>query len=331
MDASTSNPTTLLLGFAFGLWADGSPGKINERLASLLSQQARRLQSQQTAFFIGAQWEIADALSIIEPDYTIVAGPPMVKQSDIIEPEAIRALLLHSKQLNVQQLRKVLQIENDVPLDAQSLSTALNEWIKNADLHETLSHCIDFEDLQRPEKRFLGLEKRSIPREGSKLRPYQKQRVNRLVLESIFPEHFLKRGQYLSTSGVSKYIITTIARNHAHHIVIDSIQVFAHPCHVSFCIFNTANAVKATPHIFSQHVTDCAEKILAQWEEAVNDKKEQQVSGAISLQDLSSVGSKTPICCKIDEDEQEREEWWDAMSAQVWTRTKDSYETYQNM
>ena len=55
---------TLLLGFAFSLMPDGSPGPHNQNIAGQILKRLREVDVGRC--FVGTQWEIADALWMID-------------------------------------------------------------------------------------------------------------------------------------------------------------------------------------------------------------------------------------------------------------------------
>ncbi|MEM6803622.1 MAG: hypothetical protein AAF696_19615, partial [Bacteroidota bacterium] len=60
---------------------------------------------------------------------------------------------------------------------------------------------------------------------------YQAMRVNRLIMESILPEHLLKRGKYLGVQGVVQQIFAEVEAEY-----FDSIWVYGHPAHQDWCV-----------------------------------------------------------------------------------------------
>ncbi len=93
---------------------------------------------------------------------------------------------------------------------------------------------VELHDLYRTNLGSIGVERRQLPefKPDSPLGRFQKLRVNRLILEAIFPdEEVLKRGEYLSTRGVLEKLLPKAKRDKD----IKYAYVFGHPKHSPRC------------------------------------------------------------------------------------------------
>ena len=229
---------TLLLGFSFSLMPDGSPGPYNQQLAHNVIRLARN----DNSLSIAVQWEIADALSLLEPELLIswteqrrltVVTPPAFRKGDI-NFDTLTTMLADANSVHAKNLA------SDLQRYGHSIS-AVNLMLAERQLFKRYA-TLELINLHRPALGHLFSEARSMPaidRYPEGLLPFQSHRVNRLIIEAIVADDsIVKRGQYLSTPGV---IGTTMAHLSEHRF--SRIEVLAHPGHTPRCVLQTTQVL----------------------------------------------------------------------------------------
>lgn len=290
----------LLIGFSFGLWADGSPGLCNRRIASEIKERLL-LCIPGIRPCLAVQWEIFDALKEIEDNkFTlsdfepIVAGPPRFEPAEIKDSSALVDTLKKASSPAVRLLRQKLEAGPDwihcqrAP-NAINVTNVLNFVLDDLRFYEPFEHALDLYDLdrsiQRPELGLLGLEKRKMPKTANYpngLRKYQAQRVNRLILEVVVPDRTLSRGIYLNVKRVIQHVLRETADRDVGHVF-----VFGHARHRDYCRDTTIQTLNTMrPQLTKERVHFGA-------------------PGSWNVQDL-----------------------WDSDSAQVWCRCEENWEAY---
>jgi hypothetical protein len=237
----------IVLAFAFSLSSDGSPGSYNERLARQLHQYLEENQSDDLPL-IALQWEIADALHHHYP--SLVSSLENQQKLFVVEPPRFEASEFDEGQIGSwfeTNLGEAEQALSDCLklISGSSTLDRLNKLLESDILYKKFLN-IDFENLMRPNLGELFTEHREIPLESNYtngLMPYQRVRVNRLIIETIIHDRdILEAGKYLSTPGVIdallKYCLTT---NHK----FENILLVAHPLHLPRCIKQTNDAFTA--------------------------------------------------------------------------------------
>ncbi len=288
---------SLVIGFSYGLRADGSPGNANTRLSELLSAA---LTAQSSNRVVGAaQWEIVDALAsrpagaaLIEEHIPtgFVAPPPAFAANEIPRPRVLVEYLREALSPPEAQLRRQLESRLGATVDAQALAVALNDLIADVRFYEAFAKSVDIHDLYRPDKGAIGIEKRRLPSpsEYAKgLRRYQARRVNRLIIEAIVPAALLRRGEYLNTKAVANQVFQQAVDE---DIQLDRIGILGHP----------------------EHRDWCKKCILA----VISEKGLRIESSAVTFADDSTWTE---------------EALWDPSCAQVWCRTLPNWESYVKM
>lgn len=248
---------TLLIGFAYSLTPDGSPGSYNRALAESIKND---IDSGMDDAWVGMQWEIYDALEELCAErvesvpanvvsLSLVATPPPFSSSEIEDPNEFIAFINRSQTAPIAALgHKLLNVVRSVGhSDLQNIRAPNNEVLKemlaaylNAMLHDSFFYQsfakdVDLQPLVRQAEDCEWREERVMPTGDeypNGLRRFQRQRVNRLIIEEIIPKDILKRGGYLSTRGVLDQIIPEIGRSGRN---VTMVRVYGHPAHRPRC------------------------------------------------------------------------------------------------
>jgi hypothetical protein len=243
----------LLIGFSFGLTPDGSPGAINSKLAEMMHQHI--VASPNAVFTVSMQWEIFDAFKDAYPDDSIkgfVVAPPF-EHKQIKNPEWFKNELRRCAVSDFPPLRLLAELlqerllKGPLPASPAQIDGVLQRLWRDRRWWSKFAGLMDFDDLRRPEKGVLGQEKRRLPFAGDykrtkgQLREYQAMRVNRLILETIFPPEVLPRAEYLNTTKVAQFVKGRTGRKFA------GIVVFAHPRHFGWCSQNVVSVFGVKP------------------------------------------------------------------------------------
>lgn len=207
-----NEPDTAVLAFAFGLTSDGRPGISNENMAEVICDLSPTDWGK-----VYVQWEIADALSSLDnveipPD--CIAWPPQFKSVDIKDPYQLAIKLYFSGDDVIRYVYECLPenikkaIENWAKVPGNS-STEVSKWLvdvlvyglnkllENPTFHQQISQTLRLRQL----KRDLSFEVRELPDPSATLGKGQAIRVNRFILEALFPDE-LAEGKYLSSLDV---------------------------------------------------------------------------------------------------------------------------------
>ncbi len=253
-----------VLAFAFGLAPDGSPGATNLELARLLKTHVGGRAEGECV----AQWEVADALAssygdVLSPGN--VVWPPRIDLTSVRHPRDIaRRLLAHVGDLNrpegfVYSRLDEKAYEHLTQLDtlrssrlSSTLTVAFNKVLEQRDFCN--AYQVSVPQARVPavasiSKGSLGEEKRHLPRPGALLQRGQSRRTNRLILESVFFDE-LRPAQYLSTSGVCRWVVEAFA--HVHHWTL-----FAHPDHQPRCCEALLRVAQQRGHTIEVVAADC--------------------------------------------------------------------------
>jgi hypothetical protein len=248
---------TLLIGFAYSLTPDGAPGSYNRALAASIKKD---IDGGIDNAWIGKQWEIYDALEELCAErgetvpvdvvpLSLVATPPPFSSSEIRHPNEFIAFIKRNEAGPVTVFRhKLLNVITSVGhTDVQNIRAPNNEILKevlaaylNSMLHDpffyqSFAKDVELKPLVRQAKDREWREERVMPTRHeypNGLRRFQRQRVNRLIIEAIIPEDILKRGGYLSTRGVLDQIVPEIGRAGRD---ITTVRVYGHPAHRPRC------------------------------------------------------------------------------------------------
>lgn len=263
----TIPPHSLVLGFAFSMTPEGLPGTYNEHLAnqlrSVLRDAAQRPASERP--WIGMQWEIFDALEatwnssqgdLLElVPLMHVAAPPVFVDDDIVNAPLIvehlrdarddlQAIQLGNKPCapsTVAGRALAARIDRSLPPNTSRMAIAA---CFNSLLPDGCFHChfynsagrplVELHDLYRSKSGSVGVENRVLPSAEACLLRFQRLRVNRLIIEAIFPnERVLKPGRYLSTQGVLAQLFE-VARTEAA-ASFEHVFIYGHPAHSPRC------------------------------------------------------------------------------------------------
>ncbi len=235
------NNQTLNLGFAFSLMPDGSPGAYNDRIAESLLAASNNPGLEPEATRYAIQWELADALLQIDPDWfesqqhsgsLFVVEPPAFAVTDV-NPERLAASLEQNQGRHSSQLQTCLA-------DTDFSASALNHLLYDHEFAASFAG-LNLTSLVRPELGELFTEYRLLPSGRQKLRRYQTKRVNRLIIEAIVQDpEAIGRAKYLSTAGVIKAVL-----DHWSLTDIKRVIVFAHPAHTPRCLRQTVEVLNA--------------------------------------------------------------------------------------
>jgi len=284
--------------------------------------------------WIGMQWEIFDAIAfgwkgelfdIVRRSH--VGGPPLFSKDDILDPKAIVSQLKiwyedllqgqptkPSTQASRMLAGKVAQliqqvgyqvtpnttIFDEAMFDAVKLAQYFNQILYDKGFHKSFydnnkQPVLELHDLYRTNIGSVGVENRRLPSSDEDLGEFQRIRVNRLIIEAVFPDdRILKRGKYLSTRGVLDQVTHVIEEEGGRDIKYAF--VYGHPAHSPRCrrqVIESAWAAgwSLTPeNVFDVNNTDPLEQ--KKWR-----------------------GSKR----------------WDPTTAQMWCRSEQNWEDYERM
>lgn len=237
----------IIVAFAFSLMPDGAPGSYNERLAEQLQT---KLQSYQGHFpYVGVQWEIADALAEADPalfqslqrsQTLIVVEPPKFAADDINETK-FKNWLAETSSDSARSLQRWLATAK-----SNSITEKLNKLLDEPKLYADFAQ-VELTNLERPKLGGLFSEHRDLPRSPSYplgLRPFQRKRINRLIIESLVENaEIIQRGRYLSTTGVIDFVLDQLAKHSPTQF--QKVSIIAHPLHAPRCIEQTKQALFA--------------------------------------------------------------------------------------
>ena len=220
-EVRTSTPeevkrASAVAGFSFGLTSIGSPGESNRALARVVLALLRY----NPGLTLYLQWEIADALREcgFRSRFETVITPPRFSVADICDIVKVRNRLSQAADGTVEY-----SVREHLPafypsMTAEALCQVLNTALLDRGLHKTIP-----ESIRLPQ---IAHETRKAPLHSDNVGEYQAIRVNRLILESVFPNE-LRAGEYLSTWSV----VQGIWRSLCDQTVI----VVAHPDHAIRC------------------------------------------------------------------------------------------------
>ena len=258
-----AEPTTAVLGFAFGLTPEGRPGKSNEDMAEVIKDLLGAREDWNRVYM---QWEIADALKDkynvdqIPPDN--VAWPPQFTPAEIKDPDQLAVKLYYSRDPLVpcvynnlpQNTKKAIanwanSPGNDEGLRqlANVLTCGLNNLLRDSKFHQGIPRWLRLPQL----KRDLATEVRQFPPPGDELGQGQAIRVNRFILESVFPDE-LAPGRYLSTRGVLEKVM-----DHMKGVGIQNVILVANPGHMFRCYELVEEAAFDKGMDLGIYVADC--------------------------------------------------------------------------
>lgn len=123
--------------------------------------------------------------------------------------------------------------------DAKAIAGSFNRLLTDAHFHRDFhdaagSPVVELHHLYREKVGSVGVEQRVLPPADSTLRRFQRLRVNRLIIEAIFPqEQVVKRGRYLSTRGVLTQLFNA-SRNESA-APFEQVRIYGHPAHSPRC------------------------------------------------------------------------------------------------
>ena len=250
---------SLLLGFSFSLTPDGSPGSYNEQIARGLRADLQKVvKGGVSEPWIGVQWEVYDAVvghddadgvtlaKYIPNDH--IAAPPKFRLDDFGHPDTLVKTLVSGRTSPLRELSEQLECFgcdlSKSDLDAAELVSCLNNLLDDRDGFVRYVETVKLHDLDR--KLALLAERRTLPVSAaypSGLRQFQANRINRLIIESIYPdEAVLKRGQYLSTQGVLDLLLSQLKQDKPD---IRHIFIYGHPVHSQRCRLQTIKSLRA--------------------------------------------------------------------------------------
>lgn len=198
---------TLLIGFAFTLRPDGSPGRCNEAIARRMFDCWTKAAADNRPI-MAVQWEIYDALEALGapvealfPHGALVAKPPAFSSRDIGSRMKLIEVLaaagapagrLLLDELNRDPAWQRMPKAGGSSVSSDDLAGVLNRLLQSRTFYRRFRNLIDLHDLHRVAKGHVGLEKRQIPQTGPRdaepLGRYQAMRINRLIIEEIVPE-----------------------------------------------------------------------------------------------------------------------------------------------
>jgi hypothetical protein len=342
----------VLMGFAYSLASDGSPGAYNEELARIIKEDIEALRSAGAQPWFGMQWEICDALLKLAPHNNVpdshVAAPPPFNSEDITNADAMVELLrkcpTKATEILWKELEKDLnsvgytaaQIETnnlgekesahkkrEITLDRAGLNAAklalyLNRILQWKDFFKNFYEdegastvCrVELHDLYQTSLGSVGVENRTMPLKDADLGYFQTRRVNRLIIEAIFPhEGILERMPYLSTYGVIRDLLPQIEQelpgigNRKDKCVI----VYGHPEHRGRC---------------KRQFIECA------WSAGWNIQPDRVLIGGKNEQIRINTTSG-PI--EVSLAQWDSSKAWDPNSAQMWCRSKRNWDDYEAM
>lgn len=227
----------LIIAFAFSLTPEGAPGSYNRTLAQHLETTLAAYQESSKDWpYLGLQWEIADALSTLNPsliqslndvEKLIVVEPPTFSANQVDEVKLLDSLA-ESNSENHRLLHEWLTAAS-----GRSITEQLNNLLNESRFYEDFE-TIELASLVRPQLGDLFTEHRALPRSQdypSGLNKYQRKRINRLVIERIVDDdQILQRGRYLSTTGVLDFVLAHMPTAYRR------VGLVAHPLHAPRCI-----------------------------------------------------------------------------------------------
>jgi hypothetical protein len=244
-----NSPTDIIIAFSFSLMPDGGPGSYNVALAE---QLVAVLESRKAALadipVVALQWEIADALSELNPKLTeqltklerlIIVKPPNFLKEGV-------DLDLFEKWLKTPDANYKKTLEHCLEMAVgETMLEKLNSLLDDAEFYEKFEG-LQLASLVRPKLGSLFTEARILPHSKyypNGLREHQRIRINRLIVEAIVEdEKIVRRGQYLSTSGVLESVLDYCQ---ASDYVFESVNIIAHPLHRPRCMEQLAQISKA--------------------------------------------------------------------------------------
>ncbi len=154
---------------------------------------------------------------------------------------------------------------------------------------------LELHDLYRTNVGSVGVENRRLPNIDKDLLRFQKVRVNRLIIEAIFPDdRILKRGEYLSTRGVLDQVTRVLEREGGREIKYAF--VYGHPAHSPRCR---------------------RQVIESGWMAGWNLEPEK----------VCDVNNTDPR----EQEKWQGEKRWDAKTAQIWCRSEQNWNDYERM
>jgi hypothetical protein len=251
---------TAILGFAFGMTKTGRPGISNKDIAEVVKDYVN-IQKYSDWDKVFIQWEIADALEEHQIPQDHIVWPPLFTSDDIQNPDKL------IRRLRCRKTPLLQHVYDNLPEDVQQAITHWDnsqnesvEWLVyglNTLLHKNKFHINIPDELQLPQLNHdLAFEVRKLPPktiEGhdNKLGQGQAIRVNRLILESIFPEELVS-GEYLSSMGVLEKVIGKL-----QCLGIQNVIVVAHPDHMYRC-YELVQKVASDMHMsLTTYIADC--------------------------------------------------------------------------
>ena len=183
--------------------------------------------------------------------------------------------------------------------DTSKLANYFNQILNDENFHTRFYQnglpCLELHDLYQAKSGSVGFETRQLPAEQAILRRFQKNRSNRFILESIFPDvAVLKRGSYLSTKGVLEQVKSVMEQEGERDI--RNVFIFGHPEHSPRCKRQTCkSSLVADGNLDPSYVVDVNN----------SDPNEMEIwQGA---------------------------ERWDEQTAQMWCRSKQNWDDYERM
>ncbi|MCP5101396.1 MAG: hypothetical protein GY943_38105 [Chloroflexi bacterium] len=318
--------TVLSLGFSFGIWPDGTPGRCNQQLAQDMGKVEKKLRKDSLPRIAGEQWELADASEgrFVRPGRHYICKPPSLTCGDILQPELIRERV-ENPSFPAEKRLQALLVGQCLQSDVQMVG-AFNQLLQQRDIFKLFQDVLAFEDLIRSDKGMLGIEKRLMPQSGADLHQYQAMRVNRLIFEAIFDASILKRTVYLNTEGVVKNIFERVEGETA--VSIQTILIFCHPLHLFWCGYNIAKQILSFSNRinFDTKLVDQCVYIVDQFK-IINTLAIEKRANHLHLLERSSPMHWGELVLGLRYDPNAK--WcWDSQSAQVWTRSIENYDKY---
>lgn len=251
---------------------------------------------------IESKWDnsIADLREIVPLSH--IGGPPLFEKEHVANVDTIvRHLKLCYDDLQAEQsgkplsnpstqagralARKVAELLHCVGYAPESSSAILNaamfDQIKvaqyfNQILEDNTFHqnfygdddqpFLEVHDLYRTDLGSVGVENRRLPGREAKTGQFQRRRVNRFIIEAVFPnETILKPGKYLSTRGVLDQVAGVIKREGERRFV--DAYVYGHPEHSPRCRRQLIESSwEANWNLLPGHVYDVNKGKESEWE-----------------------------------------------------------------
>jgi hypothetical protein len=121
---------------------------------------------------------------------------------------------------------------------SEQVTVYLNQLIQEQqDFHKKFwqnkGAILELHDRHRNDFSPVGFEKRELPAEEKKLGAYQNQRVNRLIIDAIYPEReILPEPGYLSTKGVLQHLFSKMPNSGRD---FDRVFIYGSPVHSARC------------------------------------------------------------------------------------------------